>query len=318
MSIPDELFFELGIGTRMRRLYEQMSADADRIYKETGTDFRVGYFYVVYALHKRGSMPISEISRLAGFSHSAVSQTVKKLMKFGWLGTCSTEDGRQKLVSLTDAGNKLIDELMPLWLGLERAVKTAMSEANVDLLAALDGLENALRGKSMYDRLREEQVIRDKPPFEIVPYDMAYRQAFYDLNIAWVRQYFKVEPIDEKVLSDPEGTILDKGGEIFFAVADGKAVGAVAMKAEGDGRFELTKLGVDPTVRKGGMGRALCEKVIERFRARGGKTLYLETNTVLAPAIALYDKIGFVAMDPPVPSPYERANYYMEWREQAE
>ena len=273
MSIPDELFFELGIGTRMRRLYEQMSADADRVYKETGTDFRVGYFYVVYALHKRGSMPISEISRLAGFSHSAVSQTVKKLMKFGWLETCSTEDGRQKLVSLTDAGNKLIEELMPLWLALERAVKTAMLEANVDLLAALDGLENALSAKSMYERLREERVIRDKPAFEIVPYDTAYRQAFYDLNIAWVRQYFKVEAIDEKVLSDPEGTILDKGGEIFFAVADGRAVGAVAMKAEGDGRFELTKLGVDATVRKGGMGRALCEKVIERFRARGGKTL---------------------------------------------
>ncbi len=317
MSIPDELFFELGIGTRMRRLYEQMCGDADKVYKETGSDFRVGYFYVVYALHMRGSMPISEISRLAGFSHSAVSQTVKKLMKFGWLETFSTEDGRQKLVALTPAGNKLIEDLMPLWLALERAVKAAMKEANVDLLAALDGLENTLRTKSMYDRLREEQVIRARPTFEIVPYDVAHRQAFYDLNIAWVRQYFKVEPIDEKVLSDPEGTILDKGGEIFFAVVGGKAVGAVAMKAEGEGRFELTKLGVDPNVRQGGMGRALCEKVIERFKARGGTTLYLETNTILTPAITLYHKIGFVEMDPPVPSPYERANYYMEWREQA-
>ncbi|WP_262692176.1 bifunctional helix-turn-helix transcriptional regulator/GNAT family N-acetyltransferase [Kordiimonas aestuarii] len=317
MSIPDELFFELGIGTRMRRLSEQMSADADRVYKEAGTDFRVSYFYVIYALFERGSMPISEIARLAGFSHSAVSQTVKRLGKFGWVETLSTEDGRQKLVTLTDDGKKLVDDVKPFWFALERAVKAAMAEADVDLLAALDGLESALKSKSMYDRLREEQVLRDRPAFEIVPYDTAYRQAFYDLNIAWVRQYFKVEPIDEKVLSDPEGTILDKGGEIYFAVANGRAVGAVALKAEGDGRFELTKLGVDPNVRKGGMGRALCEKVIERFRARGGKTLYLETNTVLTPAIALYDKIGFVEMAPPVPSPYERANYYMEWREQA-
>lgn len=317
MSIPDELFFELGIGTRMRRLYEQMSGDADRVYREAGTEFRVSHFYVIYALHTRGNMPISEISRLAGFSHSAVSQTVKKLMKFGWLETQSTEDGRQKLVALTDAGKKLVEEVKPLWFALERAVKDAMQEADVDLLSALDGLENALQGKSMYERLREARVLNDKPAFEIVPYDTAYRQAFYDLNIAWVRQYFEVEPIDERVLSDPEGTILDKGGEIFFAVSGGQAVGAVAMKAEGDGRFELTKLGVDPTVRKGGMGRALCEKVIERFKARGGKALYLETNTILKPAIALYDKIGFVAMDPPVPSPYERANYYMEWREQA-
>ncbi|WP_417450391.1 bifunctional helix-turn-helix transcriptional regulator/GNAT family N-acetyltransferase [Kordiimonas sp.] len=317
MSIADEIFFALGIGTRMRRLYEQMSSDADRVYKEAGTDFRVSYFYVIYALSERGGMPISEIARLAGFSHSAVSQTVKRLVKLGWVETQATDDARQKLVTLTPEGRALVQDVEPLWLALERAVKTAMDEAGVDLLAALDGLENALSRKNMYERLREERTLRDKLTFEIVPYDTAYKEAFYDLNIAWVEQFFKVEPIDEVVLSDPEGKILDTGGEVYFAVADGIAVGAVAMKAEGDGRFELTKLGVDPNVRKGGMGRALCEKVIERFKARGGKTLYLETNTVLTPAIALYDKLGFVQMEPPVPSPYERANYYMEWREQA-
>jgi ribosomal protein S18 acetylase RimI-like enzyme len=61
------------------------------------------------------------------------------------------------------------------------------------------------------------------------------------------------------------------------------------------------------------MGRALCEVVIERFQARGGKTLYLETNTKLTPAIDLYWKLGFVELKPKVASIYERANYYMEW-----
>ncbi len=314
MSIPDEIFFELGIGTRMRRLYERMSADADRIYEEAGINIRVSHFYVIYALSVRGSMPISEIARLAGFSHSAVSQTVKRLIGQGIVETTATEDGRQKLVNLTAAGETLVKDVQPFWKGLEASVLEAQGEAGVNLLAALDGLESALDRKSMYDRLKEQQARNVKPSFEIVPYDVAYRQAFYDLNVAWVKQYFKVEPIDEKVLSDPEGTILDKGGEIFFAVADGKAVGAVAMKAEGDGRFELTKLGVDPNVRQGGIGRALCIEVINRFQARGGKTLYLETNTVLEPAIRLYHRIGFKEMEPPVPSPYERANYYMEWR----
>jgi putative acetyltransferase len=140
------------------------------------------------------------------------------------------------------------------------------------------------------------------------------KQAFYDLNIWWLEEFFKVEPIDERVLSEPEKYILDKGGEIFFAVVNGKAVGTVAMKAEEHGVFELTKLAVDPNVQQGGMGSALCEKVIERFKARGGKKLYLETNTKLTPAIKLYWKLGFVELKPEAPSPYERANYYMEWK----
>jgi ribosomal protein S18 acetylase RimI-like enzyme len=78
--------------------------------------------------------------------------------------------------------------------------------------------------------------------------------------------------------------------------------------------FELTKLAVDPDVRKGGVGRALCEKVIERFQARGGTLLYLETNTLLENAIRLYKKLGFKELPNPIDSPYERSNYYMEWR----
>jgi len=92
-------------------------------------------------------------------------------------------------------------------------------------------------------------------------------------------------------------------------------VGTVAMKLQAPGVFELTKLAVDPTVQQGGMGRALCQMVIDRFQARGGTKLFLETNTLLEPAIKLYKRLNFFEMAPPEPSPYERANYYMEWRE---
>ena len=130
----------------------------------------------------------------------------------------------------------------------------------------------------------------------------------------WLREYFRVEAVDKRVLANPEELILDEGGEIFFAVAGNVAHGTVAMKRIEPGVFELTKLAVDPRVQQGGMGRRLCEKVIERFVARGGKTLFLETNTTLTPAISLYEKLGFVHKPFPSESPYERADYYMEWQ----
>jgi len=314
--MQDEIFFELGIGTRFRRLLELMTSDADRLYEEQGIDFRVSHFYPIYALDLRGPMPISEIAKLAGFSHSAVSQIVKKLADKGLLETNRASDARQKTVSLSAEGEQLVSKIRPYWQALGRAVTDISRESGVDLLAGVNALEQGFAKTSFYNRAKEN-LTNGKPVapvFTIESFDVAHKQAFYDLNIWWVRKYFKVETIDEKQLSDPEQSILAKGGEIYFAIQDGKALGAVALKCEGDGVFELTKLGVDPEVQQGGMGRALCEKVIERFQARGGNTLFLETNTQLKPAVKLYWDLGFVELQPATPSPYERANYYMEWR----
>ncbi len=309
-----EIYLELGIGTRIRRLYEMMSADADRIYEEAGLNFRVSYFYVIYALSLKDAMPIAEIAKLAGFSHSAVSQTVKKLSTEGLLKIEASSDGRQKLITLSETGKSLQNDLKPYWEALEASMKDAINEAGINILDAINQTEKAYKRISLYDRAKAKlSAGKSDLDFTIEPYSNRHKQAFYDFNVHWLKKYFVVEPIDEKVLSDPEKHILSKGGEIFFAVENGKAFGCVAMKPAGDGNFELTKLAVDPKVRKGGAGTALCQKVIERFNARDGNTLFLETNTKLETAIRLYWRIGFKELPSPFKSPYERANYYMEW-----
>lgn len=319
MTTNEELFTELGIGTRLRRLIDRMSPDVERLYAESGLTFKASWFYVIYALAERGPMPMGEIGALAGFTHSAVSQTVKKLMSLGLIDTETADDARQKLVRLTAKGEALVTRSRPIWAAVEASVKDVIAESGFDFLGAVTAMEDALKSKGLHARISEKLAEAAPPPFEIVPYDVAYRQAFYDLNAEWVRKWFVMEPVDEAVLSDPEGTILSKGGEVFFAVAAGKALGTVALKPMpkeryGEGAFELTKLGVSPEYRGGGMGKALCEETIRRFTARGGRLLFLETNTLLQPAIRLYEKLDFVAMEPLIPSPYERANYYMEWR----
>ena len=311
--MENELYFEMGLGTRMRRLIETISTGMERVYDEAGVDVRTGHFYALYAVAERGPLTINAIAMLAGFSHSAVSQTIKKLVASGIVEARATEDGRQKQIALTPHGAQMVERMRPLWNAAGSMVKDACNESGVDIIKAITGIETAFARCSVYDRLQEKLVGSPCPSFTVEDYHARWRQAFYDLNIWWLRAYFDVEPIDEIMLGDPENQILAKGGEIFFAVTGDKAVGTVAMKRERDGVFELTKLGVDPSVHKGGMGRTLCKKVIERFQARGGKTLFLETSTVLEPAIKLYHNLGFVEKSNPQTSPYARSNYYMEW-----
>src|SRR5580704_7096716 len=41
--------------------------------------------------------------------------------------------------------------------------------------------------------------------------------AFRRLNEEWITRFFRIEPKEEPILADPQSTILDSGGRIFFA-----------------------------------------------------------------------------------------------------
>ncbi len=151
-----------------------------------------------------------------------------------------------------------------------------------------------------------------KRSFEVVPYSGAYREAFYRLNKAWIDEYFIMEPIDEEVLSQPEKYILEPGGAIWVALVDGQVAGVCALMPEkGSGDLELTKMGVDPTFQGLGIGYALGQAVLDGARELGAHRVFLESNTVLAPAIGLYRKLGFKEYQGRS-SPYARCNIQME------
>jgi putative acetyltransferase len=138
--------------------------------------------------------------------------------------------------------------------------------------------------------------------------------AFRQLNEEWITRYFFLEPKDVASLIDPRTTILDRGGRIFLAVRDGKAVGCCALVAVAPGEFEVAKMAVTESSRRNGIGRQLLEKVIAEARASGARRLYLETNHKLVGAIRLYESAGFRHLPPEriLASPYARADVYME------
>ena len=157
-----------------------------------------------------------------------------------------------------------------------------------------------------------------RPESTIVDWHPRYGDAFGRLNREWLDKYFRVEEVDEPVLDDPGTHVIADGGVILYLVTGDEAVGTVALKHQGDGTYELTKMAVTEAAQGRGFGRRLLCAAIDRFREIGGKQLYLESNSRLAPALALYESAGFRHEARPEPSDYERADVFMVWRDTPE
>jgi GNAT superfamily N-acetyltransferase len=153
-------------------------------------------------------------------------------------------------------------------------------------------------------------------PVEILPFRDEFAPDFDRLNRDWLTRYFSVEPLDEVYLSNPRAAVLDKGGEIFFARLEGQVVGTCAAVPEGGGVFELAKLAVDPAIQGRGIGRRLVEEVLAYVRASGGHRVLLWSASKLAPAVRLYESMGFVHAVFPGAPPYDdpQVDVYMELR----
>lgn len=287
-----------------------MLADVDRRYASENLPFRTRLFPIVYALHRDGPQSVGDLAALSGFSQPAVSQTLRQLERDGHIAVTPGRDARNRVVALTPAGNALVASLQPFWQRARQAVEQLLAEAAPGFLQDLGRLEAALEHRSLFDRIENQPAAAGG--VEILPFDETCAAAFRDLNLEWLEAYFQVEEYDREQLDNP-ARILEAGGEIWFARADGVMVGTGALYCHGDGDYEIAKMAVTEKVRGRGIGRLLLAQLVERYRQRGGRRLHLVTNNGLAAAIALYRSVGFVEYTPDAPSRYARGNFFMEW-----
>jgi GNAT superfamily N-acetyltransferase len=146
----------------------------------------------------------------------------------------------------------------------------------------------------------------------IVAYQRELAPAFQRLNLAWIERLFVVEDADRKVLGDPERAIIAPGGQIFFALDGDAAIGTVAMIRFSAARYELAKMAVASSHQRCGIGELLGAAAIAFARDAGAETVFLLTNSSLAGAIRLYERLGFRHAADPDPPEYARADVYME------
>ena len=95
----------------------------------------------------------------------------------------------------------------------------------------------------------------------------------------------------------------------FVAVDAEQVVGYVGSQTV-LGETDMMNVAVHPDWRKKGVGTALINELINTLRLNGSHSLMLEVRASNAPAISVYEKLGFVEVGC-------RKNYYRNPREDA-
>jgi DNA-binding MarR family transcriptional regulator/GNAT superfamily N-acetyltransferase len=305
---------KMAIGSRLRLLTEKLTEDAASVYQAYGHNFQPKWFPVYFALLEEGASTITQLAKEIGHSHPSVSKIIAEMVKAGLVKESKDQnDKRRTTVELSAKGWELEGVMREQFEDVSNAIEELTAQANNDLWQAISEWEYLLEQQPLSGRVKAQRKKRESGYVRIVPFTPAYRKAFRDLNEAWITRYFKMEESDYKSLDHPETYILDKGGYIAVALYKEEVVGVCALikMQDPDYYYELAKLAVSPAAQGKNIGFLLCEAIIEKAKELGAKKIYLESNTILKPALQLYHKLGFKKVTGR-PTPYERADIQME------
>jgi ribosomal protein S18 acetylase RimI-like enzyme/predicted transcriptional regulator len=265
-------------------------------------------------LSKGEEKTITAIAKEIGHSHPSVSKIISEMSKKGYVTEKKDEaDGRRNVVCLSAMGRDVNAKMDDQYLDVGKAIDDISAQANHDLWKAIGEWEFLLEQKTLLRRVQENKKLRESSNVEIVDYKPEYQAAFRALNQEWISTYFKMEEADYKALDNPQEYIVDEGGTILVALYDGEPIGVCALirMKDPDYEFELAKMAVSPKAQGKNVGWLLGQAMVKKAAEAGATKIYLESNTILKPAINLYHKLGFQKVGGR-PTPYERANIQME------
>ncbi|MFC4311809.1 MarR family winged helix-turn-helix transcriptional regulator [Steroidobacter flavus] len=133
------------LGTLLRHLIEKLDGAVEQSYVESGLAYRPRYTPVMRALMESGPTSIRSISRSAGITHSAASQTVAQMVEKGLVQLEPGSDARERIVALTPVAKAMIPKLEQHWRAtndaarmLDSELSTPLSDLLREAIAALD------------------------------------------------------------------------------------------------------------------------------------------------------------------------------------
>lgn len=125
-------------------------------YEEAGLDYRPRYTPVMRALMVSEPSTLGAIAEFAGITQPAATQTVALMIKDGLIAShAGPQDGRQKLITLTDRGRALIPALQRCWQATAAASAALEAELPFSLSEVLGRTIQALEAKPFGERIRE-------------------------------------------------------------------------------------------------------------------------------------------------------------------
>ncbi len=145
-----------GLGTQLRHLIELLDGAVQQSYVEAGLDYRPRYTPVMRALAGGQPCSVSQIAGSAGITQPAATQTVALMLKEGWLvAQSSPTDARQKLLRLSEQGQRLLPKLQACWRATAAAAESLDADLPYPLSDTLARAIAALEQRSFDERIRK-------------------------------------------------------------------------------------------------------------------------------------------------------------------
>jgi DNA-binding MarR family transcriptional regulator/GNAT superfamily N-acetyltransferase len=268
------------------RFYTRLIGVLNRDYLDS--PFSLAEGRVLMEIYYRRTTTASVIIQALGIDAGYLSRILRGFERRGLLAKPgSTDDARQKPLSLSRAGRKAFEEL-----------EARQREVLANTLKPVDSRQRAQLIGSMHKIRR----ILDAPAEDRAPYTL---RSLRPGDIGWVthRQgiiYYEEYGWDERfealcgeILARFVQNFDAKHERAWIAERDGEIVGAIFCVRKSATVAQLRLLYVEPTARGLGIGTRLVDECVEFARRNGYRKMMLWTNSVLDSARRIYERKGF-------------------------
>ena len=156
MDVFLKQFGKLVGASRFRRISEKLYTEGDFIYKEAGIDFKTAWYPAYYALAcAKEKLTINEIAQSVGFTHITVKNVLKELKEKDLVFVMANpDDGRSKLVGLSENGKALLKVLVPVWKEYSKALDSIYDNRHSEIIEIFDRIECEIDKMPIIERMR--------------------------------------------------------------------------------------------------------------------------------------------------------------------
>lgn len=124
---PGSNVVDLCYATSLRRASRLISQQYDQALAAVG--LRATQYAILVTIHDRQPLAVHELGELLGLDRTTAGKNIRPLEKRGFVATAPMpQDRRVRSLSLTEAGDALLNQARPLWEGAQRAVEQRIGE----------------------------------------------------------------------------------------------------------------------------------------------------------------------------------------------
>ena len=115
----------------LRRLTRRVSAIYDR--QLAGTGLKTSQYSLLMTLRAE-PLALTALARRSATDRTTLTRNLAPLIRAGWVTVARGEDARARVVTLTDAGQRKVDDTTPVWAAAQQRIEAILTHENMRAL----------------------------------------------------------------------------------------------------------------------------------------------------------------------------------------